>query len=95
MTIEEAMTHEGAEQLGRMADAWLEEALQLEKNAGALLTLDQKIGDILMLNDIAIPMLMRQWDASGDGSITRAEFRLAVRALHCLEKAPGVQAPGV
>jgi len=80
LTMEEAMTHEGSEQLASMSSQWLEEAERIEKSSPPP-TLEQQVGDVLLTKNIRIVDLLKLWDPNGDGQILRAEFRLNLRAL--------------
>lgn len=80
ITIEEAMTPEGAETLARMAQAWLDEAARLERETPHP-TLEILIGDILQVQNVALDRLLASWDPSGNGALTKGEFRSAVRSL--------------
>ena len=67
MTIEECMTHEGAETLERMAKSWLEEAARLERET-PVPTFEQEIGDVLVVHSVRIKELLQTWsDVLADG----------------------------
>ena len=78
MTIEQAMTHEGAEMLGNMAKHWLEEAARLEASTRDP-TFEEEVGDILLTRQIRIPDLLKQWDTDCGGTVTKGEFRLNLK----------------
>ena len=39
------------------------------------------IGDILQVQQVSVPKLLASWDPTGNGSLTKGEFRTAVRSL--------------
>ena len=77
MTIEEAMTPEGAAELASMAQAWITEADRLERDT-PIPTFEQTVGDILFQKRINIRRLMEEW--ADVGTVQKGEFRLKIRA---------------
>ena len=79
MSIKEAMTHEGAEELAAIAKRWLEEAARIEKSTPEP-TFEQRVGDMLDQKRINVKALLKLWDdVLADGTIQKAEFRLKIR----------------
>ena len=69
-----------------MMDEWLEEASRMEREAKEE-TLDEILARLMFTLDV--PLMIKQqeaaWDASGDGTITKGEFRNHIRALGLTE----------
>ena len=61
MTIEQAMTHEGAEMLGNMAKHWLEEAARLEASTRDP-TFEEEVGDVLTMIDLLHEYDLVSWN---------------------------------
>ena len=58
MSIKEAMTHEGAEELAAIAKRWLEEAARIEKSTPEP-TFEQRVGDMLDQKRINVKALLK------------------------------------
>jgi hypothetical protein len=80
ITVEECMSPEGADMLHQMALTWREEAQRIELSVREP-TLEEKIGDILLTQDLPLSTLTAQWDIRNDGLIFKAEFRKNVWGL--------------
>lgn len=68
------------EPLRAQAQAWNDEAAQIERDLPTL-TLAEQIGQGLVTHQIRVRDLVASWDGEGRGSIVKSEFRMRFRGL--------------